>query len=72
MLVAIYSCPTSYSTDKANSNNINLEELGTVYLNMINVNFRASEIFSISSKNGQGLTQWTSVHLGPTIIYNTK
>ena len=72
MIVDIYSCTPSSSTNKYNINNNELEELRIIDLYPINVYLTTSEVFSNPQKIGQGLTQWDLVPLGPTIIYNTK
>ena len=72
IIVDIYLFPPSYSADKDNSNNSELEELGVIALDAIYVYLTASEISSNPPKIDQGSTQWALVPLGKTLIYNTK
>ena len=72
MLVGISSSPPISSTDKANSNNNELEKLEMIALDLINVYLTTSEISSNPPKCFQGLTQWALVPLGPTLIYNAN
>ena len=57
MIVDISSCPHYSSTNKANSNNNEIEELGILSLESINLYLTTSEISSNPPKIGQGLTQ---------------
>ena len=70
ILVGLSSCPTSSLTDKANANNHEIEELGMVYLDKINIYLTTSEISSNPSKIGQGLIQWDLVPLC-ILLYTT-
>ena len=72
IIVDIYLFPPSYSADKDNSNNSELEELGVIALDAIYVYLTASEISSNPPKIGHVLTQWALVPLGPTLIYNSN
>ena len=72
MLVDISSCNFSSSTYKVNTNNKELEELGMIAMDPIDVYLTKIEISSNPPKIGQGLTQWDLVPLGTTLIYNTN
>ena len=72
MLVDISLCPSFSSTDKYNYNKNDIEELGMIALETINVYLKTSEISSNPLKIGHGLTQFYLVPLGTNLIYNTN